>query len=58
MSTGSHATWNNEADAFKHAYWQACEHVFESYPKSLAEGYLHEMSNPKQPKGELNMEFL
>jgi hypothetical protein len=24
MGTGEHATWNNEADAFKHAYMQAC----------------------------------
>ena len=23
MGTGEHATWNNEADAFKHAYMQA-----------------------------------
>jgi len=23
IGTGEHATWNNEADAFKHAYMQA-----------------------------------
>ncbi len=57
MGTGQHATWNNEADAFKHAYWQANEYVFENNYKSLFEGILHEMSNPKQPKGELNMDL-
>ena len=55
--TGKHATWNNESDAFKHAFWQAKSTIYRGKLISKNAGDLHEKTNPKQPKGELNMDL-
>ena len=60
MGTGEHATWNNEADAFKHAYMQAHSRIFYGKPISISSAYLHERNGNKyqgQSKGEENMDF-
>ncbi len=59
MGTGSHATWNNEADAFKHAFMQA--DLARKWGDFIAEqaGNFHEREGNKfmgQSKGEENMD--
>ncbi len=60
MGKGEHATWNNEADAFKHAYMQAHSRFFDGAIKSKAGAWLHERNGNKylgQPSGEENMDL-
>ena len=59
MGTGSHATWNNEADAFKHTYMQAQLALFAGKHIAKFAGDYHEMQGNKdmgQSKGEENMD--
>ena len=54
-----HAAWNNEADAFKHAYMQAIGSLRYSNPVAQFMGYYHEQDGNKnqgQPAGEQNMD--
>lgn len=57
MGTGEHATWNNEADAFKHAYMQW--HLAWYYNNKFAKywGDRHENETPNAPSGERNMDL-
>ncbi len=57
MGTGEHATWNNEADAFKHAYmqWKLSWERGDIYAKKL--GDMHEDETPNAPEGERNMDL-
>ncbi len=41
-TTPGHETWNNEADAFKHAFMQAISCIRNSSLKTLLGGYFHE----------------
>jgi hypothetical protein len=59
MGTGEHATWNNEADAFKHAYMQAQLSLWTGKHISKALGDFHEFQGNKtmgQSKEEYNMD--
>ncbi len=59
MGTGEHATWNNEADAFKHAYMQAQLSLWTGKHISKALGDFHEFQGNKtmgQTKEEYNMD--
>ena len=57
MGTGEHATWNNEADAFKHAYlsW----YLSYKYGDEIAKyfGDMHEDETPNAPAYERNMDL-
>ncbi len=59
IGTGKHSTWNNEADAFKHAFMQSVLTIdYNNYFSKLI-GDLHEMNgniNYGQTKGEENMD--
>lgn len=57
IGTGKHATWNNEADAFKHAYMQAYLSLIKGSIISFSAGIEHELKNPKQPHDELIMDL-
>ncbi len=55
----THATWNNEADAFKHAFMQAIGTLRYSKPAAQFMAWRHEQNGNqdyKQPKGEENMD--
>lgn len=56
MGKGEHATWNNEADAFKHAYMQW--YMTWKYGKTVANGAgdYHEWEVPETIPGETNMD--
>ena len=57
-SDPAHSTWNNEADAFKHAYMQAYSE-YKQIPLSGILADLHERNGNKyegQPSGEENMD--
>ena len=59
IGKGEHATWNNESDAFKHAYMQA--HLSLLFGKKIAKmlGDIHEKDGNKkmgQQFGEFNMD--
>lgn len=59
MGTGEHATWNNEADAFKHTYMQAQLALWGGKHISKLLGDYHEYQGNKymgQSKGEENMD--
>lgn len=59
MGSGEHATWNNEADAFKHAYMQAQLSLWAGKHISKALGDFHEFQGNKtmgQSKEEYNMD--
>ena len=59
IGSGEHSTWNNEADAFKHAFMQARTTVFVGANISKFWGDLHERNGNKyssQSKGEENMD--
>ena len=59
MGTGEHATWNNEADAFKHAYMQAQLSLWAGKHISKTLGDFHEFQGNKtmgQSKEEYNMD--
>jgi len=57
MGTGEHATWNNEADAFKHAYMQAVLSIDIGNNVSAAAGYWHEFEGKETFHGERNMDL-
>ncbi len=52
MGTGEHATWNNEADAFKHAYMQADIAIHDNSFKAATLGYKHELEDKETIPGE------
>lgn len=59
IGTGEQATWNNEADAFKHTYMQAQLSLWAGKHISKALGDFHEFQGNKtmgQSKGEYNMD--
>ena len=59
IGTGEHATWNNEADAFKHAFMQAQLALWTGKHISKKLGEFHEYQGNKfmgQSKGEYNMD--
>lgn len=57
MGTGEHATWNNEADAFKHAYMQADIAIHDNNFKAASLGYWHEFEGKETIPGERNMDL-
>ena len=57
IGKGEHATWNNEADAFKHAYMQWYLTYFHGSGIAKTLGDYHELETPKAPKGETNMDL-
>lgn len=57
MGTGEHATWNNEADAFKHAYMQAVLSIDYGNAASTVAGYKHEIEGKETIPGERNMDL-
>ena len=59
IGVGEHDTWNNEADAFKHAFMQAVLAQRFTSLISLILGRLHEWEGDKtnQPKAEKNMDL-
>lgn len=57
MGTGEHATWNNEADAFKHAYMQWYLSWYYGYTIAKRLGDMHEDETPNAPAGERNMDL-
>ena len=59
IGTGEHDTWNNEADAFKHAYMQAIAQFDWGSIVSTIGGYYHEIDGLKsnQPYEEANMDL-
>ena len=59
IGTGAHATWNNEADAFKHTYMQAQLALWAGKHAAKFAGDFHEWQGNKdmgQSKGEENMD--
>lgn len=59
IGKGEHATWNNEADAFKHTYMQAQLALWFGQTAAKIAGDIHEKQGNKdmgQPKGEENMD--
>lgn len=56
IGTGEHATWNNEADAFKHTYMGADLVLKMGQIPSLILGIIHENQTPNNPQGEWNMD--
>lgn len=56
IGAGEHATWNNEADAFKHAYmqWYLTWHYGETSARGV--GNFHEWEVPETVPGETNMD--
>ena len=57
IGTGEHATWNNEADAFKHAYMQAILSIDHGKAISASAGYQHEIFGKETVRGERNMDL-
>lgn len=57
IGTGEHATWNNEADAFKHAYMSWFLSFWGSDIKSKELGDMHEDETPDAPAYERNMDL-
>ena len=57
IGTGQHATWNNEADAFKHALMQAELSFRYNKPISHIIGDYHEMETFQSPNTERNMDL-
>ena len=53
---GVHDTWNNEADAFKHAFGSAYMAIKHTIPISKLVGDYHEKQTQNNPKGEENMD--
>ena len=45
IGVGEHDTWNNEADAFKHAFMQAVLAQRFTSPLSAGIGWYHELKN-------------
>lgn len=57
IGTGSHSTWNNEADAFKHAYMQWYLSYYHGLPTAKLLGDFHEFETWNGPENERNMDF-
>lgn len=57
IGTGEHASWNNEADAFKHAFlsWYLSYYLGDEEAKRL--GDMHEDETPNAPLYERNMDL-
>lgn len=56
IGTGEHASWNNEADAFKHAYLSAWLTIRHSSTFSNFLGASHELETLNAPSYETNMD--
>ena len=56
IGTGRHDTWNNEADAFKHAFMSADLSLKYTNIGSLILGNYHEIETNNNPKNEKNMD--
>ena len=56
IGTGKHASWNNEADAFKHAYLSAWLTIRHGSVFSKAAGNFHENETLNAPTIETNMD--
>ena len=58
-SDPKHPTWNNESDAFKHAFMQAILAQRYTIPMSFVAGWFHEIDGTikGQPVSELNMDL-
>ena len=56
IGTGEHATWNNEADAFKHTFMSADLALEVGQIPSFIFGIEHENQTPNNPYGEWNMD--
>lgn len=57
IGTGEHATWNNEADAFKHAYMQWALGYYAGSDVAKKLGDMHEDETPLADGGERNMDL-
>lgn len=57
IGEGEHATWNNEADAFKHAYMQWAIDYYTGSDNAKVLGDMHEDETPYAPYGETNMDL-
>ncbi len=57
MGEGEHASWNNEADAFKHAYMQWMLGYLGGNDSAKELGDMHENETPNAPLGERNMDL-
>ena len=57
IGTGDHATWNNEADAFKHTFMQAILQFDLDSISSNILGFGHEFESKLQPQDESNMDL-
>ena len=60
IGTGKNATWNNEADAFKHTYMQAQLTLWSGKHVANGLGYFHEIQGDilnKQSKEEKQMDL-
>ena len=59
IGTGEHATWNNEADAFKHTFMQAQLSLVVGDNASAIAGFIHELQGRfnKQDKAEEQMDL-
>ena len=59
IGTGEHATWNNEADAFKHTFMQAQLSLLVGDNASALAGFIHELQGRfnKQDKAEEQMDL-
>ena len=57
IGSGPNATWNNEADAFKHAYMQAYLQLRFNKDVTRTFGDFHEWETPNAPVGERNMDL-
>ncbi len=57
IGEGEHATWNNEADAFKHAYMQWMLDYYAGSDTAKSLGDMHEDETPYAPYGERNMDL-
>ena len=57
IGQGNNPTWNNESDAFRHAYmqWWLFNHSNSKYARRL--GDEHENTNPNNPSSERNMDL-
>ncbi len=57
IGEGEHSTWNNEADAFKHAYMQWILGYYLGSDIAAELGNMHENETPYAPIGERNMDL-
>lgn len=57
IGQGNNPTWNNESDAFRHAYmqWWLSKRSESAFAKWL--GNMHENANPNNPSSERNMDL-